>query len=280
MFKVNQVFQGVKHITDNMGVSFTLIEGRDRAVLFDTGYGMEDVKAYICTLTVKPVTVLLSHGHHDHMMGARWFDKTYLSKEDMEEFRERTGSGQRKKVKKQAENLHVPVPDDFMTASIAIPEEIRFSETTGSFEGYREFLGDLEIQVIRVPGHTPGSIVFFVPSYSLLLTGDNWNPCTWMWFPSSAAANTWRDRMKELIRSIEAEYGREISHVICSHQPMMRDGSELKGFLNYITDERLTEAAEIDMNAPIDTHEIRNDKNGWQLIFDRSKLWDTKQQNR
>ena len=83
MFQTNQVFPGITHITDAMGVSFTLIEGREHAVLFDTGYGMENVRSFVKTLTDKPVTVLLSHGHHDHVLGARWFDKTYLSREDL-----------------------------------------------------------------------------------------------------------------------------------------------------------------------------------------------------
>ena len=275
MFTANHVFPGICHITDAMGVSFTLLAGSERAILFDTGYGMKDVKAYVESLTDKPVSVLLSHGHHDHMLGARWFErtyKTYLCAEDMDEFIERTGEGQRIKVMKQAQEMEVPVPDDFMTVPIALPEAIRFTGKTGPFESKREELGDLEVQVIKVPGHTPGSIVLYVPAYDLILTGDDWNPCTWMWFPSSAAANLWRDHMKELIRAIEEENGREIRHVICSHQQMVREGTEIKGFLEYVTDEQIKEAPAIDMGAPINTHEIRNDEKGWQLIFDRDKL--------
>ena len=276
MFSVNHALPGIFHITDAMGVSFTLITGSNRAILFDTGYGMEDVRTYIETLTDKQVTVYLSHGHHDHMLGARWFGKTFLCAEDMEEFRERTGERQRTNVMKQAQDQKVSVPEDFMTVSIAQPETITFKERTGSFECRREELGGMEVCVIRVPGHTPGSIVIHVPAYDLLLTGDDWNPCTWMWFPSSASADLWRDRMKELIRTLEEENGRNIRKVICSHQPMMREGNEIKGFLEYVTDERMKEAPAIDMGAPINTHEIRNDEKGWQLIFDWDKLQDKK----
>ena len=76
MFRQNEVFPGVYHITDAMGVSFTLIEGDERAILFDTGYGTEDAGACVKTLTDKPAKVYLSHGHHDHVLGARWFDRT------------------------------------------------------------------------------------------------------------------------------------------------------------------------------------------------------------
>ena len=272
IYTVNETLPGIRHITETMGVGFTLIEGNERAILFDTGYGMEDVKAFVGTLTKKPVTVLLSHGHHDHMLGARWFAKTYLCGEDMEEFMERTGEAQRTKVRAQAKEENVPVPADFMTAGIALPEKIRFTEKAGPFERRRKELGGLEVQIIKVPGHTPGSIVLYVPAHDLLLTGDDWNPCTWMWFPTSDAANLWRDRMKELIRTLEEENGREIRYVICSHQPMMRKGQELKAFLEYMTDERLKNAPGIDMGAPINTHEIRNDEYGWQLIFDIDKI--------
>ncbi|MBP5728838.1 MAG: hypothetical protein J6Y48_17345, partial [Clostridia bacterium] len=58
MFHAEIIFPGVTHITDAMGVSMTLIEGEQRAILFDTGYGTENVKAYVQTLTGKPVRVL------------------------------------------------------------------------------------------------------------------------------------------------------------------------------------------------------------------------------
>ena len=272
MFQPNFVLPGIVHITDAMGVSFTLIEGEHSAVLFDTGYGTEDVHAYIRTLTDKPLKVLLSHGHHDHMLGARWFDRTYLCREDKDEFLERTGRLQRSKVAKQATDMGVPLPDDFMEAPVPLPVPFDFRQRTGCFESSQEDLGGLMIRIVHVPGHTPGSIVIHVPSYGLLLTGDDWNPCTWMWFPSSMNADGWRNNMISVISALETESGREIEKVLCSHQPMMRTGSELKSFLKYMTDERMEEAPATDMGAPINTHRIMKDPEGWTLIFDRDKI--------
>ncbi len=271
MFQLAEIAPGVKHIQDAMGVCFTLIEGEKYAVLFDTGYGTEDVQAYVRTLTDKPVKVYLSHGHHDHILGARWFGQTWMDAADMDEFRERTGEVQRRKVMKQAEGKGVPVPDDFLEAMIRLPGAIRFEGKTGPFDSLEEDLGSLTIRVILVPGHTPGSIVIFVPARGLLLTGDDWNPCTWMWFPTSMDASGWRENMKTLIRELEND-GTEIKTVVCSHQPMAREGKELKAFLEYMTDDRIKAAPAVDMGAPVDTHQIVKEPEGWVLLFDLEKV--------
>ena len=77
-FELNRVCPGVTHIRDAMGVCMTLIEGEKSALLVDTGYGTENVAEYIRALTDKPLTVLLTHNHHDHALGARWFEKTMM----------------------------------------------------------------------------------------------------------------------------------------------------------------------------------------------------------
>ena len=271
MFHAEKVFPGVTHISDAMGVCMTLIEGSERALLFDTGYGTEDVKAFVQTLTGKPVSVLLSHGHHDHILGVRWFGGSRMCSDDLDEFRLRTGSLQRMKVAKQAEQKCVPLPEDFMSVCFTEPEPVLFDESFGRFERKTEELGQMQVQVIHVPGHTPGSIVLYLKELQLLLTGDDWNPCTWIWFPSSLPVRRWRENMKELVGALEKEHGKEILHVLCSHQPMAREAKELKAFLEYMDDERLESAPAVDMGVPIETHELRKEPEGWTLLFDKDK---------
>ena len=43
-----------------------LLEGSERALLIDTGWGSGTLRAHVEKLTAKPVTVLLTHGHLDH----------------------------------------------------------------------------------------------------------------------------------------------------------------------------------------------------------------------
>ena len=271
MFQLAEIAPGVKHIQDAMGVCFTLIEGDKRAILFDTGYGMEDVQAYVRTLTDKPVKVYLSHGHHDHILGARWFDHSLMDPEDLEEFRLRAGREQREKVKAQAEGQGIAVPDDFLTAPIPEPEFLKYTGTVGAFACCGFDLGNLEVWALRVPGHTPGSVVLYVPSLRLLLTGDDWNPCTWMWFPCSLPVRQWHVNMVRLLSALEEESGAGILHVLCSHQPNLREASELKEYLSWITEDCLESAPYVDTGTPINAHEAINPVRGWVLRFDADK---------
>ncbi len=276
MFTAREVFPGIIHITDNMGVSFTLISGSDSALLIDCGYGLEDVAAFVRTLTDRPVELILTHGHHDHVLGARWFARSRIAAEDLEEFRLRTGRAQREAVAGQARQNGLPVPEDFLTAVIPDPEPLRWHNELASFQCTGYDLGDLEGWLIRVPGHTPGSCVFFVPEYQLLLTGDDWNPCTWMWFPSSLPAPEWRDNMLALLRALEEATEEAVETVLCSHQPLPRTGEELRSFLETVTDDCLKAAPPVDMGnkqyAAIRTHQLSVPDRGWTLIFDLDKV--------
>ena len=49
-------------------ISF-LIVGTERALLFDTGLGIGDIKSLVDELTDKPLLVLNSHSHYDHIGG-------------------------------------------------------------------------------------------------------------------------------------------------------------------------------------------------------------------
>jgi len=253
-FHAEQVMPGIWHIADCMGVCMTLLAGTERALLVDTGYGLEDVHAFVRTLTDKPLTVLLTHAHHDHILGARWFDKTCMLETDLPDYAQYTSAAQRSRVREQAIGKGLLPPDDFLTAPIPLP--------TGIQPGAME-LGGLTAQIIACPGHTPGSAVVYVPERRLLLTGDDWNPCTWLFFEQALPVEQYRANMLE-IQKLPFE------HVLCSHQSKLFERSALDAFLKGLTDEALMKAHTVDMGRSTDTREIYPAP-GMNFVFDWGK---------
>ena len=255
-FIVHEVLPGVRHIQDGMGVCMTLLTGESRALLVDTGYGLENVAAFAATLTDKPLTVLLTHHHHDHALGARWFPETWMFPEDQAEWPLYTGEAQRLRLLKAAEDKGLPVAGDLLSAAIGVPRALE--------EGPID-LGGLMAQVIRCPGHTPGSAVLWVPERRLLLTGDDWNPCTWLFFPAALPVRAYLDNMRRLLAL-------PFEQVLCAHQPELFPRTKLEAFLVGLTEEalRTAEPATITGYGTINTRRALL-PDGQQLVFDWDK---------
>ncbi len=97
-FAVSDIFPDVKHIRDPLGVHMTLLLGREKALLFDAGYGVLDLHALIRRITGLPLTLVLSHGHHDHALGAMHFPSSLMLPQDLPVFREYTGRKERERI--------------------------------------------------------------------------------------------------------------------------------------------------------------------------------------
>lgn len=253
-FQAAQVLPGVWHISDRMGVCMTLLTGREQALLVDTGYGLDDVQAFVRTLTDRPLRVFLSHAHHDHILGARWFERTCMLREDLPDFAQYASSEQRSRVLAQAQAKGLNAPEDFLTAPIPLPEGIAPCAID---------LGGLTAQIMACPGHTPGSAVVYVPERKLLLTADDWNPCTWLFFEQALPVETYRLNMRR-VQKLPFE------HVLCAHQPVLFERAKLDEFLDGLTDEALMNAHPVDMGRPTDTREVFPAP-GQNFVFDWGK---------
>lgn len=256
-FEANCILPGVTHIRDCMGVCMTLIEGEKAALLVDTGYGVEDVAAFVATLTDKPVTVLLTHHHHDHVLGARWFDKTVMLAEDAAEWPVFAGESKRRVVWQQARAKGLSVTEeDFLAGECRMPYAIHGGELD---------LGGLTVQIIPCPGHTPGSCVVYIPAYSLLLTGDDWNPCTWLFFEAALGLKEYRENVRAL-KAIP------FTHVLCSHQLDLYPRSAFVAFVDGLTHDTLRAACPVKIGGyeHIDTRQA-NVTDGQILVFDWAK---------
>src|SRR5215831_1040381 len=72
-FAVREVEPGIHLIGEPGHVNSWLIIGSAEAVLFDTGMGISDIKAVVSGLTDRPLRVVNSHHHFDHIGGNHLF---------------------------------------------------------------------------------------------------------------------------------------------------------------------------------------------------------------
>ena len=57
-----------------------LLEGDEKALLIDTGYGAENLREYVEKLTSKPILVVNTHYHPDHAAGNGEFEAVYMNR--------------------------------------------------------------------------------------------------------------------------------------------------------------------------------------------------------
>jgi glyoxylase-like metal-dependent hydrolase (beta-lactamase superfamily II) len=145
-----------------------LIIGTRKAVLFDTGMGISNIKAVVEGLTKLPVSVVNSHTHNDHV-GDNWrFDDVYGMPTDFTRTNAR-GSTADAQAELAPGQICGTLPIGFDQRSYRTRA---FHISRWLHDGDSIDLGDRTLKVISTPGHTPDSIVLLDERNGLLFTGD------------------------------------------------------------------------------------------------------------
>ncbi len=255
-FEWKEALPGVFHIRDGMGVCMTLLRGEKRALLVDTGYGAEDVAAFVRTLTDLPLTVVLTHGHHDHALGSRWFGEVHLLPEDFPVYETYTAPFWRRDVWAGAAAKGFTGEAAFLSDPMPVPTALAPGDIA---------LGGLTARIVPCPGHTPGSAAVYVPERRLLLTGDNWNPCTWLFFPEALSAQGYRRNVMKLLEL-------PFDWALCAHQFGLFDRGMPEKFWRGLTDEALDTAEPSDAGKRVDRPTVQAAlPEGQIFVFDVEK---------
>jgi glyoxylase-like metal-dependent hydrolase (beta-lactamase superfamily II) len=146
-----------------------LILGSKRALLFDTGLGIGNIREVVDQLTLLPVTVLNSHTHIDHIGGNWQFSDIRGTDTPYTRGNSRGATHAELEEIVRPERLCGRWPASFKPESYAIPA-FRISKFVK--DGDVIDLGGREIEVLQVPGHTPDSIALLDRKKRLLFTGD------------------------------------------------------------------------------------------------------------
>ena len=146
-----------------------LILGNDKALLFDTGMGINNIQAVVAGLTRLPVSVLNSHTHNDHV-GDNWrFDDVYAMDTGFTRANAR-GSKEDAQAELAPDELCGALPAGFDAKAYAVKP---FHITHWLHDGDKIEPGGRTLKVIGTPGHTPDEIALLDEKNGLLFTGDS-----------------------------------------------------------------------------------------------------------
>lgn len=150
-------------------ISFLII-GSEAALLFDTGLGIADIKAAAAALTDKPVSVLNSHSHYDHIGGNHQFE--FIHGLDTDYGMERQAGLPHDKVAEYVSpawlNPNITAPGFSADHYAVKPYAIGYTVKDGTVLD----LGNRAVEVLHIPGHSPDSIALYDRANAQLYVGD------------------------------------------------------------------------------------------------------------
>jgi glyoxylase-like metal-dependent hydrolase (beta-lactamase superfamily II) len=159
-----------------------LIVGTKQALLFDTGMGIADIRAVVRRLTSRPIVVLNSHTHDDHVGGNWQFDFVYGMDTD---FTRTNAKGSREDAQAEIAPGEVcgDLPRNFNPKTYATKP---WHVSLFVHDGFKINLGGRTLEIIATPGHTPDAICLLDRANGLLFTGDTYYPAPiWLFRPET-----------------------------------------------------------------------------------------------
>ncbi len=144
-----------------------LLCGKERALLIDSGLGIGNIYEEVLVITDKPVTVVATHAHWDHIGGHKHFNEILAHRDEADwlcgEFPLPISL-----IRKMLEDGS-DLPRDFNAEKYELfcgsPDKLLD-------DGDVIELGERSIRVIHTPGHSPGHMCFFDETSGFMFTGD------------------------------------------------------------------------------------------------------------
>ena len=193
-----EVVPGVRMIRDSDNDKMFLLRGTRSYALIDSGMGRGALHDYVTQFTAGlPLVTIWTHSHGDHIGQADQFIATSVEYVD---------AGDRAATAELLERRGA--------SAVTIAEHLKAVE-----DGAKIDLGDRALEIITVPGHTPGSIVIFDPATGCLFTGDSFGnnsplPPDVMWMQFSPEAF---DELLSAVRTARVRLDHRVKYILTGH---------------------------------------------------------------
>lgn len=164
IFRISEPALGPLH-----GSHSWLVLGFQKALLIDTGVGIAPLASVIKNLTHLPVICILSHTHYDHIGGAHEFADRRMHRAEIEIMANPTSELTLWGGWLKADSFsYFPEPDyDFARYALkpALPTGLLY-------DGDIIDLGGRLLEVLHVPGHSPGLLAVYETETGALFSTD------------------------------------------------------------------------------------------------------------
>lgn len=199
-FKVGKINEITWRISDYDEDNIYLIEGTDSALLVDNGIGAVNLIDFVKRITPLPLIVINTHGHPDHVGSNNQFEKVYAHPDDLEAIKYFTDRQVQQELLQHM--VQSPIPDSIKFNG---PDTLQVAKLVPVSDGYVFDLGNRKIEVIHVPGHTPGSICLLDSENKLLFAGDHIKQLVWVHMEESLPMEDYLNSLKKL-KARETEF--------------------------------------------------------------------------
>lgn len=214
--------------------SFLLL-GEKKAILIDTGLGIDNIKRITDQLTNLPIEVITTHVHYDHIGSHGEFEKIYVHEADKDWLVNGIKGLSINQIRESiSRDITLPLPQTFNPDTYQ-PFQ---GKPTGILKDGDVFdLGNRRLVIYHTPGHSPGHICVFDETNGYLFTGDLLYSDTpvYAFYPSTCPVDLVRSWEKIAnIRNVSMIYG---SHNTLGLNPDILQ--EVKYAVQYLRDNHL-----------------------------------------
>ena len=267
-FEVFKYNDNLYQLKDKLGVLTTLVIGKEKALLFDTAYGIGNLKEEVQAITKLPLIVVNSHGHMDHASGNYQFDQVYIHPKDVELCKLHNSIEWRKR------NVTNVLKTNADLENFDQENYLKQNEGNLLLTNYGDLfdLGNLTLEVIPMPGHTKGSIGLYIKEWKLLLVGDATCPFVWLFLEESEPLSVYVKMLEETLKL-------DFDNFLVGHGARLFPKSKMVDFYNIAKNAEIDKAVPVSFGSGFDhltpycyTKGKMYDQDDCGIVFDKNKL--------
>lgn len=172
-YTITELEPGITWLYDGINDSIYVDETEEAAWVIDTGMAPGCLMEELRKVTEKPLTLVVTHGHLDHVMKAAEFDSFYMSSLD----------------------------DRLVTAEA----NVDFSRRIHIADGDILRIKGSELHVVALPGHTAGSVLYVNQKKKIVYDGDAMcnGRNVWLQLPGCSKLSDYADSLEQAMAKLK-----------------------------------------------------------------------------